>query len=165
VLNLSLSGSEEDPEETDEIADAIAGGVVVVAPAGNDAEFSEVTPYPACLSDVIGVAAVDDSGNKATFSNSGGHVFIAAPGVDVGSTAPTYSVPDVTRVQSPAGANMSGTSISCTIVAGVVARMLAVRPDLSVSDLRAALRGDPGRNSARDVGLGVVDAAESLRHL
>jgi serine protease len=60
--------------------------VVLVAAAGND---NVSTPsYPAALSSVISVAAVDQSKNKASFSNYGPTIALAAPGVSVYSTVP-----------------------------------------------------------------------------
>src|SRR5258707_975021 len=56
-------------------------GSVVVAAAGNDG--SSVLDYPAGYPEVVSVAAVDDRGARAWFSNSNADVEIAAPGVDV----------------------------------------------------------------------------------
>src|SRR4051794_29206238 len=56
-------------------------GSVVVAAAGNDG--SSALDYPAGYPEALSVAAVDDSGVHAYFSNSNPDVEIAAPGVDV----------------------------------------------------------------------------------
>jgi len=166
VVNLSLSGEEEDPEETDEIALAIQRGVVVIAAVGNTWEFDEnVVPYPASLPDVIGVGAVDGAGAVAPFSARGPFVDVAAPGVDIGSTVPTYSVPTIQRVANPAGANMSGTSMAAPIVSGLVARMLAHSPKLTLADIHKALRGAPCGCTTDEVGLGRVDAEATMRNL
>ena len=63
---------------------ATANGVLVVAAAGNDGDS-----YPDYLgnrADVINVAATDDDDVKASFSNYGTWVDVAAPGVDILST-------------------------------------------------------------------------------
>jgi len=165
VINLSLSGSADDPEETDEIEHAIARGVVVVAAMGNEAEFGEVDAFPASIGGVIAVGAVDDAGKRAPFSNCGGNICVAAPGVDVGSTVPMYAVPLISSVTIPPGANMSGTSMACPIVTGIVVRMLSYNPGLSPKDIRNSLRGDPCGNTFDEVGIGVVDAAATLSQL
>jgi len=166
VVNLSISGDTEDDEESDEIALAIANGVVVVAAAGNEGEFNEeLVPYPASLPGVIAVAAVDSADKVAGFSSQGMHVYVAAPGVDVGSTVPTYPVSSIVSVAIPSGANLSGTSMASPIVAGIVARILSHRPDLSPSDVRDALRGDRCGCSALEVGVGRIDAEATMRHL
>lgn len=76
-------------------------GVMFLVAAGNDNVNTDVTPsYPAqysvatacgpALSNVIAVAAIDQTGNKASFSNFGAtSVQIAAPGVNINSTRPT----------------------------------------------------------------------------
>ena len=76
-------------------------GVMVLVAAGNENVNTDVTPsYPAqysvataCgpgLPNVIAVAAIDQNGNKAGFSNFGAtSAQIAAPGVNINSTRPT----------------------------------------------------------------------------
>ncbi len=56
-------------------------GVVVVASAGNDGSFAPT--FPASLPGVIGVAAVDEWGYPAPFSNYGPWVSACALGIDV----------------------------------------------------------------------------------
>ncbi len=86
---------------------AYAKGVVLVAAAGNEA--GPVT-YPAAYPSVIAVAAVDVRNVRASFSNSGPQVTLAAPGVDIYSTYKGGSY-----------ANMSGTSMACPHVSGAAA--------------------------------------------
>jgi subtilisin family serine protease len=76
-------------------------GIMFLVAAGNDSVNSDATPsYPAqysvattCgpgLPNVIAVAAVDQNGERASFSNFGAtSVQIAAPGVNINSTKPT----------------------------------------------------------------------------
>jgi subtilisin family serine protease len=66
---------------------AVNNGVVVVHAAGNDG--NSVADYLGSRTDVLNVAATDSSDVKASFSNFGTWVDLAAPGVDILST---YSV-------------------------------------------------------------------------
>ena len=76
VINMSLGGSGESPrvagDDDQAIQYAIAHGVVVVASAGNGAQASNHTEFPAAFAGVIAVAATDRAGHRATFSTQGG---------------------------------------------------------------------------------------------
>jgi subtilisin family serine protease len=63
---------------------AIANGVVIVHAAGNDG--NSYADYLGSRTDVLNVAATDSTDTKASFSNYGTWVDLAAPGVDVLST-------------------------------------------------------------------------------
>ena len=104
---------------------SIEYGAIFVAAAGNEALNNDgPTPmYPASynLSSIISVAATDQTGELAKFSNYGSiSVDIAAPGVDIVSTWAnnTYS----TR---------SGTSFAAPLVAATLGLMSSVRNDIS----------------------------------
>lgn len=78
VINMSLGGGGESNLMKDAIAYAHRKGVVVVAAAGNAAR--NAAEYPARYPYVIGVSALDPSGNKAPYSNFGAGIDISAPG-------------------------------------------------------------------------------------
>ena len=108
-----------------------AGGIVVFA-AGND--NSESCYYPGCYDGVVGVAALDDSGVRASFSNYGDWVDISAPGDPVLSTVITG--------EGSVDSNYawySGTSMACPHVAGVLALGLALAPHLTSAELVSCL--------------------------
>lgn len=108
-------------------------GVIVVAAAGN--EDSEQKVYPAANPDVLGVAAIDQSGRKATYSNFGPWVAIAAPGGS-GKERRGGIISSV-----PGGGTMfnQGTSMAAPMVSGVAGLLLAAEPDLSIDALRSRL--------------------------
>ncbi len=92
VVNVSLGG----PGRGEAYADAIRqnpSSLFVVA-AGNDGNDNDQTPQYPCnvsLPNVLCVAAIDASGDLASFSNYGEKsVDIAAPGVNILSTVPTF---------------------------------------------------------------------------
>jgi serine protease len=78
VINMSLGGGGESQLMQEAIDYAYNKGVVIVAAAGNSGQNS--AGYPARYPKVIGVAALDPTGNKTPYSNFGAGVDIAAPG-------------------------------------------------------------------------------------
>jgi type VII secretion-associated serine protease mycosin len=143
VINLSLGGPLDDDALRAAVAYAISHNVVVVAAAGNDG--AETVEYPAAYPDVIAVSATGHTGALTSFSSWGSRIDIAAPGLDITSTAlGTSEKYDVE----------SGTSFSSPIVAGVAALVRARYPAYTNAQVRARLLA-----TARDVGLPGVDRA------
>ena len=101
---------------------AYSMGVISVAAAGNEA--SGRVFYPAGYQHVIGVAATSEGDGRASFSNFGSWLDIAAPGVNILSL---YF--GGTRV-------WQGTSMACPHVSGACALLLSVNPYLSPADAR-----------------------------
>jgi len=96
VINASLGGPHSQTME-DAVSYARDNGVLIVAAAGNDATDDNTYSYPAAFSishdNVLSVAAVDQDGARADFSNYGiSWVNIAAPGVNILSTWPGQTV-------------------------------------------------------------------------
>ncbi|RXJ02246.1 hypothetical protein DS745_07610 [Anaerobacillus alkaliphilus] len=88
IINASWGGRAYDHALKEAIEKS---GLLFVAAAGNNGQNSDTSPvYPASFdsNNIISVAAVDNNGNKATFSNFGSSVDIAAPGVNILSTVP-----------------------------------------------------------------------------
>ena len=87
VINMSLGGFGHSEYIDSQIRYAVSKNVVVVVAAGND---NQDTKYycPAGDTECVTVAAVDKSKSKASFSNYGEAVDIAAPGVDIKSSIP-----------------------------------------------------------------------------
>lgn len=99
VINASLGG-EYDNTVKNAVEYARDNGVIIVAAAGNEGTSDFDESYPAAYgagtyqyNNVISVAAVDQKGNLADFSNYGtSWVDIAAPGVDILSSWPGQHV-------------------------------------------------------------------------
>ena len=86
VISMSLGGDTYDAALDQACSNAVSAGAVVVAAAGNDG--TSALSYPAAYSSVISVAAVEQSKQRASFSNYGSTIDLAAPGVGVMSSVP-----------------------------------------------------------------------------
>ncbi|KUO75864.1 MAG: hypothetical protein APF81_05395 [Desulfosporosinus sp. BRH_c37] len=116
------------------LKDAIStSNMLFVTAAGNSGANNDLSPvYPANfnLSNVISVAALDNQGNLASFSNYGlNNVDIAAPGKDIISTIPGngYSY-------------LSGTSMSSAYTSGVAALVKSKTPSMTASQIKEQIK-------------------------
>ena len=133
LINMSLGGTSYSGIEQTVINEAYDAGIMVIAASGNDGRNS--IHYPAAYEHVISVAATDQNNNRASFSNYGATVDLAAPGVDIPSTGNDNSYQ-----------SLSGTSVACPIVTGEAAVLLSAG--------LPALEGKSGKDK--------VDALEKL---
>jgi subtilisin family serine protease len=112
IINMSLGAPSQPPTFIhDLIKEAVSKGIVVIAAAGND---SHAVNYPARYDEVIAVAALDESGNLATFTSKDFTVDIVAPGTNIYSTHLNGNY-----------CKMSGTSQASPFVAGICALIKA----------------------------------------
>jgi serine protease len=164
VLNLSLGGSGAcDATTQSAINSARSRGAVVVVAAGNS-NINASNASPANCAGVITVAAVGRSGGKASYSNYGANVDIAAPGGDSGAGILSTMNAGTTTPAGDTYANYMGTSMATPHVAGVAALMLAKNPNLTPDEveakLKASARAFPAACSG--CGAGIVDAAAAV---
>ncbi len=127
VISLSLGGitnQEREKAYNDAIRYANLKGAIVVVAAGN-ANMDGKRYSPANAENAITVTSVNKAGEKSGFSN---HVQnlkmgLSAPGEQILSTTPsnTYTA-------------FSGTSMATPQVAGLIAVMKAIKPDLSTEE-------------------------------
>jgi serine protease len=136
VLNLSLGGPGTCAATyANAIATARSLGSLVVIAAGNSAQDAANT-QPGNCPGVLAVAATDTSGGRASFSNFGASVGIAAPGVSVLSTLNSgATTPGVDSY-----AYYQGTSMATPHVAGVAALMASVYPSVTPDQLTSMLK-------------------------
>ncbi|MCX6647109.1 MAG: S8 family serine peptidase [bacterium] len=197
VINLSLGGEGTNGLEADAIANAYNSGTVIVAASGNadPGKYYQATGnpdidnaslyFPAAFSQVIGVAALDNSGPsgfitdpaqlvRAGFSNYGEAVVsVAAVGTSVYTTTPyrpksevpfaIYSVRNYAR--------LDGTSFACPQVSGLAALILSHDPSLSPLEVRSVIQStalslgstDADQNGVDDyLGHGIINAGAAL---
>ena len=111
VINLSVGGTRDLAVEI-AVAEAIAGGSLIVASSGNDGDRGSAVGYPAAFPYVTTVAATDRSGSVASFSSRSPYVDIAAPGADIvvasrsgrtGSAAPGRAFRRLSSPEQPRG--------------------------------------------------------------
>ena len=84
VVNMSLGGPSSSTSEKNGLEAATAAGVLLIAASGNDGDAS--LSYPASYDTVMAVAAVDENGQHAEFSQYTPQVEISGPGEAILST-------------------------------------------------------------------------------
>jgi thermitase len=181
VINMSL----ESPHPSTALGNAIdyaAGkGVVLTAAAGNDSSSKPF--YPAAYPNVIAVAATDSTDRGESFSNYGGWVDVAAPGVKIISTTSDGGYGTMT------GTSMASAEVAA--LAGLLAAQGRPRSDIhsrifsTATDLRSKARhkihhkshhkarpqshrkghhkGHHKKERARNYGHGRIDAALAVK--
>ena len=160
ILSLSLGGPPglPTPDVLKAAIDyAIGKGCIVVVAAGNSGYtsggVSTVGP-PGNYLPVITVASTNRPGDlRSGFSSGGREVDLSAPGGDI------YSC-----LSGNAYGLMSGTSMACPLVAGVIALIVSLRPDLNTQAKVAQFLSDhatdiltPGRDDESGAGVPLLD--------
>ena len=175
IINLSLGGPLASATSRDLFQQVADAGVLVVAAAGNEASATPL--YPAAYEPVIAVSAIDLQRRLAPYSNTGSHIDIAAPGGNNSQDLNGDGYPD--GVLSTGGNRtssgtsfeysfLSGTSMAAPHVAGVLALMISVNPELTPRDIEALLSlgeltddlGAPGRDD--QYGHGLINAQRAV---
>ena len=175
VINLSLGGAPFSQASQELYNQVRAAGALVVAAAGNQA--SSAATYPAAYDGVISVSAVDVQRRLTTYSNTGSTIDVAAPGGDNSVDINGDGYPD--GILSTGGSIadtgvdfaysfLNGTSMAAPHVAGVLALMKSVNPQLTPEDIDALLSdgqlsddlGPAGRDN--QFGHGIINAQRAV---
>lgn len=164
VLNLSLGGSGAcDSVSQAAINAARALGATVVVAAGNST-VNASNATPANCNGVVAVAATNRSGGRASYSNFGNVVDVAAPGGGAGGSVLSTLNTGTSSPGSDTYVGYQGTSMATPHVAGVAALLYSVdsgiTPDEVESILKNTARSFP--NTCSSCGTGIVDATAAL---
>ncbi len=151
VINMSFAGP-RDPMMTRAIQVAAGRRIALIAAMGNEGPGAPVS-YPAADPNVIAVTATDQGGRLFSAASQGGHVAVAAPGVEIILPAPRggYQI-------------SSGTSVAAAHVSGIAALLLERQPDLDPAQLRQILQETARRGATADphLGAGLADPVPAL---
>jgi serine protease len=164
VINMSLGGGGAcDTTSQSAINSARSRGTVVVVAAGNENQNAS-NSNPANCAGVIAVAATNKSGGRASYSNYGTIVDVAAPGGDTGAAILSTLNAGTTTPGADNYVGYMGTSMATPHVAGVVALMLAKNPNLTPDDVEAKLKSSARAFPAAcsGCGAGIVDASAAV---
>lgn len=154
VINLSLGNYADSQFLHDAIKYAYDRDVVLVSASGND--NTERPGYPAAYPEVIAVAATNASGDRASFSNYGDYIDVAAPGESIASTYPDNQY-----------AALSGTSMASPHVAALAGLIRSLNPGLTNKEVMELMTsnavdlGTPGHD--KYYGWGQVDIYKTLQ--
>lgn len=183
VINLSLGSDNPcDAAYRTAIADVRAAGTLVVVAAGNsgrnNAGVRAAVGSPANCTGAIAVSATDARRKIANYSSTGSAVVVAAPGGDAsvsttGSGAPDNVYSDIGTFDTngqrqPAFGGMQGTSMAAPHVAGVLALMRYINPQMTVARVDTLLAsgtitdelGPTGHDI--DYGHGLINARKAV---
>jgi serine protease len=171
VINLSVGGPGPDPVLAAAVKYARDRKAVVVAAAGNNhgpascSTGNNARSYPGSTPGAIGVGAIDQSYNRACFSNTGDYVDLVGPGYNVLSTYP----PALTPKGYAPYMYMSGTSMATPHVSAAAALVLARKPSCTPDQVEQKLEstairlGGTTRNNS--FGWGLIDPAKAVATL
>lgn len=140
-----------------QIANLLAAGVTIIAPAGDSG--SDITSHPlAAYADVLIVSSVDTGDRQPSYGplqgdaatgpdtgppNYGTRVDLLAPGVSLRAAWYGYPAPDTETYRS-----VSGTPAAAALAAGVAALVLDETPALTPAAVKQKLVNDAARNPA-----------------
>jgi thermitase len=164
VISLSLGGSGRSDTLRSALQYAVTNNVLPVCAMGNSNTRTN-TPEPAYWYDCLSVIATDQNGVKASFSNYGVKADVAAPGVGILSTMPTYPVTLTTNYGYHTNYDaLSGTSMATPLVAGIAGLVFSKNPSLTATQVKGLIMASAGDGASwtPDLGFNVVNAAKAV---
>jgi len=154
IISCSFGGKGYSQTMKDAIDYAVIDMECAMFASMGNSSRNEIT-YPAGYQSVIAVGATDAHDEIASFSTTGNHMSVCAPGVEIYSTMPGGGY-----------AYLSGTSMSCPFVAGAAALILSQNLGMSPEEVKTQLEetavdlGSTGFDST--YGYGRVDLAAAV---
>src|SRR5438552_7626243 len=164
MISLSLGGNGRTQTMDSALNYAVANNALPVCAMGNNGE-SQFIPEPAYWYPCLTVIATDQSGARASFSNYGVKADVAAPGVAILSTMPTYPVTLTTTYGYHTNYDaLSGTSMATPMVAGVAGLVSSKNPSLTPAQVAGIIEASSGDGVSWNPNLafGVVNAYKAV---
>ncbi len=155
VISMSLSGAGYSQTLQDAVNYAWARNVLVIAAAGNAS--TNAMYYPAGLNHVMAIAATDAKNARASYSNYGNAIAVAAPGSNILSTYPTS--------KQPTGyIGMSGTSMAAPHVSALAGLVASTTPDVATEAVQQRIQRTATGNAGwtQTLGFGIINAQAAL---
>lgn len=157
VINLSLGITGKSRVIAKAASFAAKRDVVLVAASGNHYRTGNAATFPAALPEVIAVGAIGRTGARASFSATGPHLDLVAPGVHIVSTIPGSGY-----------LALSGTSMAAPHVSAAAALIRSVNPALDRTAVADVLKGTTESVAAggqwnAQVGFGLLRADRAVR--
>lgn len=155
IVQISLSTGQFSQTLKDAVALAQSRGILIISTGGNTS-VKELR-YPAAFNNVIGVGAVNKAEKVESYSTTGEHISLVAPGSSIYTTSLDSGY-----------AAVSGTSFAAPQVAGTAALIWSVLPSLTNSEVREILiesakdLGDKGKDYMYGYGLLNTEAAVNM---
>ncbi len=169
VINLSLSLTKNNQAVESAIKEVYKAGKIVVAATGNYNQ--DEIEYPARYDEVIAVGAVNNTNNRCTEADWGtGSGSNYGTGIDF--VAPGNKILSSSTKNGPSSYNIeSGTSFAAPMVAGEVALLSSIDPNLTENSVQSIIKntatdlGDPGYDKYYGNGLiNIKEAVEELKN-
>ncbi|MDK1344307.1 S8 family serine peptidase [Streptomyces sp. 378] len=170
VINMSLGGGGACSTATQSaINGAVNRGTSVVVAAGNENQ-NAANSSPANCNNVITVAATNRAGGRASYSNYGSAVDIAAPGGETRTSTANGILSTLNSgTKTPSSESYKhyqGTSMAAPHIAGLAALMKSANSALTPAQIESAVKANarplPGTCSG-GCGAGLADAAKTVQ--
>ncbi|MET9647627.1 type VII secretion-associated serine protease mycosin [Streptomyces syringium] len=159
IINISMGGPGEVPEQEKAVEYALSKGKLVFASVGNRGRKDNAVVFPAAFPGVVGVAAVDEDIEATAESERGPQVDLAAPGDNM-----------ITTCKGGTGiCRGHGTSDATALASASAALLWSVHPDWTANQITRVLintAGGPENGDKRSdsIGYGVVRPRIALKN-
>ena len=150
IINCSFGASNYNPALSDEMKST---GILFVCAAGNNGSAEPIYPAAFELPNVLSVAAVDNKGGLASFSNYNESVDVAAPGVKILSIAANNGYD-----------YYSGTSSAAPQVTGMAALLESYRQSLMPNDIALTIKAN-AEKSVTDTNIKLANVSEAFDNI
>ncbi|MEV7445289.1 type VII secretion-associated serine protease mycosin [Streptomyces sp. NPDC091204] len=162
IINISMAiggTAEDDRDRAEAVKYALSKGKLIFAAVGNFGDSTNRLLYPAATPGVVGVAAVDATGEPTKESQHGPQVDLAAPGMEI-----------VTACTGKTGlCTTHGTSDASALASASAALLWSAHPDWTNNQVLRVLLNNAGKpvdGSGRNdyVGYGLVRPSVALKN-